>query len=182
MESLPNLILSDPLLTGAVTVAVLALVAWQRTLTYSEYLGAHRIKTIVFRVLDPIFRRRGRPLIRWKKYNKNDAEYVRWTPESPRKVGKIIQSDFTPHLIATAKYRDIPRGTQPAHSQYRQLHDDGAQTELILFAGIDGGTDVYAHVETSVEDVEGHLTDKQFQGDARAAFKQAYLGRVDDDA
>jgi hypothetical protein len=50
-------------------------------------------------------------------------------------------------------------------------HVDGKQTEAYLFRNNDGSTDLYAHVETSVDDPLGHLTDEQLDGDTRGVLK-----------
>lgn len=160
-------VLSEPLLVIALGVVIYTLVRYQRGLSYTEFIIAHRAKCIVFRILDGPASKRGRPLVA----DKSDAseEFVRHTDATPRTVARRLRSArFDPHLVATAKRRD----GQCAHSQWVQFHDGEKQTEVYLFPS-NGGTDVYAHFETSVRDPEGHLTDEQTPGDPLGAVANA---------
>lgn len=176
--SIPDAILADPFLLVALTIAVRSAVAWQRGLTWPEYRITHRIKCRAFQLLDPVATRYGRPLVRTKGYAPGSPEFVEHIHDPPSTVAKRIKPYFSPHLIATAKRRETHDGLQFAHSQWRQVHGDGLQTEVYLFpAG--SGTDVYAHVETVVEDPDGHLTDGQQPGDALGSFDSAYRSEAD---
>lgn len=167
--NLQDLVLSNPWLLAVLTVAVLAVVAYQRTLTYREYRTAHVVKSLVFRVLDPLATRRGRPLLAHVD-GATHPEFLRTYPATPRETFRRLRAGgFDPHLVATTKVRSLGNGQREvSHSQLVYYHDDGTQTEAYLFpAGHGNTTDVYAHHETSVTDPAGHLTDKQTDGDAR---------------
>ena len=174
MTDVERLILENPALVLTLTALVAFAVHWQKGLTYREFLMAHRIKCYAFLLLDPIATRYGRPLVYTKPAAPNSDEYVRTVQDSPHEVAMQIDDVFSPHLIATAKRRHTVDGPQFAHSQWRQVHDDGMQTEVYLFQAAGGGTVVYAHAETRVEDPEGHLTDAQYPGDYFGAFASAY--------
>lgn len=179
MTNLQDVVLSDPALLAALALLVRGAVAYQTSLTYPEFIAAHRLKCRVFQLLDPIATRLGRPLVHTKEYREEDEEFDRTVPEGPKMVASRIGDVFDGHLVATAKARMTPNGIQFAHSQWRQVHGDGTQTEVFLFRNPDGSTDVYVHHETAVEDPEGHLTDHQGQGDVRGAFASAYEDHPD---
>lgn len=165
---IPELVLSNPALLAVLTILVLALVAWQRTLTYREYQTVHTVKTLVFRVLDPWASRRGRPLIN-DKGGRDDAEFLTTWDGTPRDVLTTLKSEgWDYHLVSTDKRR--PSGLDDGHAV--MYHDDGRQTEVYVF-GVGEKTDVYAHVEGAVTDPEGHLTEQQQDGDPRGVVGDA---------
>lgn len=167
--NIQDLILGHPLLSAILTVVVLALVAKQATLTYPRYQKIHTIKTLVFRVLDPIATRRGRPLIN-DKGGRDDAEYLTEWDGTPRDVLTTLHGEgWDYHLVSTDKRR--PDGTLDSGHAVT-YHDDGRQTEVYTFDNGDS-TDVYAHVETSTTDPDGHLSDAQEDGDTRGVVRQA---------
>lgn len=172
--NIPELILGHPLLSTALVVAVLAVVNYQAGLSYREFRLLHILKCRLFALMDPWARKRGRPLVKTKAGPPDAPEYVTTVTATPRAVAQTISGAFGPHLLATAKRRQTVDGPQWSHSQWRQTHDDGRQTEVYLFPFGGGGTVVYAHVETQVEDPEGHLTDDVTPGDGRGAFKTAF--------
>jgi hypothetical protein len=164
-------ILSNPVYVGILTVVIIVGVYYQKRLGYTDYRVLHSLKSVLFRAFDSRARSAGRPLVRYKHFG--DNEFVTRVETSPRKTfQKLREGGFSPHLIATLKVRKNKTREQVAHSQLVYTHSDGMQTEAYLFAHNDG-TDVYGHVETSVVDVEGHLTDPQTDGDARDVIKNA---------
>jgi len=167
--NIPDLVLGNPILSTALLVAVLAIVAYQRTLSYREYATIHTVKTLVFRVLDPIATRRGRPLIN-DKGGREDAEYLTEWDGTPRDVLTTLSAEgWDYHLVSTDKRR--PDGTLDSGHAVT-YHDDGRQTEVYVFDNGDS-TDVYAHVETSTTDPDGHLSDPQKDGDPRGVVTKA---------
>jgi len=169
MTDIPELVLSEPLLLGALTVLVIVGAHYQRGLTYREFRYAHVAKCYLFAALDDWARKRGRPLVR----TKGDADYVETVDENARALASTLWGPFDPHLIATAKRRRAGAGYQWTHSQFVYYHGDGTQTEVYLFANDDGTSDVYAQVEGAITDPEAHLTEDQRHGDARAAYAAA---------
>lgn len=169
---LPELVFGDPLLTALVTAIVVAAVAYQRGLSYRRYRALHRAKYAAFARLDPVARRHGRPLVR-TKHGRDDPEFVAAVGFPPERVTRALVADtaLDYHLVATAKRRRTARGMQWAHAQLAAFHDDGTQTEVVVFPAADGrGTALYAHVETAVTDPEGHVTDAQTPGDPRGVL------------
>lgn len=168
--NIPDLVLSNPYLSTALLVAILAIVAYQRTLSYREYQTIHTVKTLVFRVLDPLATRRGRPLIN-DKGNRDDAEYLAAYDGTPRDVLTTLDADgWDLHLVSTDKRRP-DRSLDDGHAVF--YHDDGRQTEVYVFDTGHGMTHVYAHVETATTDPDGHLSDPQADGDPRGVVRQA---------
>lgn len=171
-------ILTNPVLLVALASLIVLGVHYQRGLSYREYITAHRVKCLVFQVLDPLARKRGRPLVHTKGYN--DGEHVRTPSMSPREVAEKIRPEFSPHLIASAKRRNLPDGSfEFAHSQWVQLYEhDGRefQTEVFLFPSkrSPGGTDVYVHVEPAVTSPRAHLSGEQYDGDVHDRFVDAW--------
>lgn len=167
--NIPDLVLSNPFLLAVLTVVILALVAYQRTLSHREYATIHTVKTLVFRVLDPIATRRGRPLIN-DKGGRDDTEYLTEWDGTPRDVLTTLHGEgWDYHLVSTDKRR--PDGTLDSGHAVT-YHDDGRQTEVYTFDNGDS-TDVYAHVETSTTDPDGHLSDSQEDGDTRGVVTKA---------
>ena len=163
---IPDLVFQNPGLTIALTALVAFAVNYQRGLTYREFRFLHIAKCYAFSILNSRARKHGRPLVR----TASDEDYVRTIDATPRTVARRITDEFSPHLVATAKRRWTRNGYEWSHSQWVFFHGDGDQTEAYLFSNPDGTTDVYAHVETSVTDPEGHIRNEQRHGDARNAF------------
>lgn len=170
--SIQETFLQNPEYIAVVTVLVFLVFSYQHSLSYREYIYANSVKGVIFRLADPYFRKRGRPLLREKGTKEVSDEYVTSVDKSLRGVYSAFRENgFTPHLIATTKISD----GQLADVQMVFVHEDGKQTEVILFNR--GGTiDVYAHVETAVFDPDGHLTDGQQSGDPRGVVMRALDG------
>jgi len=171
---IPELVLGNPALSAALTVVVLALVHYQSGLSYREFRAIHIVRCRVFALLNSWARKRGRPLVATAAPPGESSAFVMHVGDTPRAVARRITDVFGPHLVATVKRRETAEGWQWAHSQWVQKHGDGLQTEVFLFAAPGIGTAVYAHVETSVTDPEGHITDAVRPGDGRGAFKTAF--------
>lgn len=178
MQSLPTdipaYVMDRPELVGALAVVIMAIVAYQRTLSYHEYRFAHTLKSALFAVADEWATSKGRPLLRGKLPPEQSEEFVTHVPDSPKSAFQALRAaGFSPHLVATTKVRQTDSGREFSHSQLVYIHDDGRQTETYLFEGPQGGTDVYAHVETAATDPVGHLTDAQEPGDPRGVVMAA---------
>jgi hypothetical protein len=165
---LQELVLSEPLLMGVITLLVVLAGSYQKSLSYREFRFLHIGKSLLFKRLDGYFRQRGRPLVRVK----TKADYVTTVDENPRAVAKELMTNLSPHLVSTAKCRDTESGRQYTHSHFVAV-DGEHQTEIYLFAN-DGKTDVYAHYEGVFTDPEAHLTDEQQHGDPMGVFEENY--------
>ena len=168
-SNIPEIVLGNPVLLGVLTVLVLAVVAYQRTLTYPEYATIHTLKTVLFRALDPWARKRGRRLIN-DKGGREDAEFLTVWDGSARDVLTTLRSEgWDYHLVSTDKRRD--GDLDDGHAVI--YHDNGDQTEVYVFELDNGKTEVYGHVETATTNPEGHLSDAQTDGDAHGVISAA---------
>jgi len=179
---LPTSLTSDPRAYALFVAALIALVAWQRTLSWREYAPLHRLKTTVLPILDRLKRHPAVPipagllLISRKGYREHDAEFLTTDADSVRAVWqRLVAGGASPHLINSVKRRPTPDGgTQLSAAHVVWLHADGTQTEAYLFAAVEsGGTDIYAHHEPSVTDPEAHLSGAQRNGDPRGVVRAA---------
>jgi len=155
-----------PELLVAVTVLVRAALAWQTQLTWHEYRTLHRLKRGVF----PVVNRYAGTAILWvsNKGGRDDPEYIDTLDKPYREVvTDLRRGGGTLHLLNSLKRRPDTHGDSLSVAHLVWTHADGKQTECYLFRNSDGTTDLYCHVETSVSDPLGHLTDRQKDGDAR---------------
>lgn len=161
----------DPYLVGALIVIIAAALAYQRTLSWSEYRVAHRTKTILLPILQP---RVTVLLVSSKAFR--GGEYLTTVNDS---LGGVFQTLVTaggsPHLVCSIKERETPDGTrQYSAAHIVWLHHDGSQTEAYLFASPDGGVDIQSHHEPSVLSPTDHLDGrKQQNGDPRGVVWDA---------
>lgn len=164
-------IASDPRLYAALLVVIALAVVAQKFLTWQTYSRIHRLKTVVFPVVQPHVK----PLLVARKGYHDDAEYLTTIDDSVRGVwATLVDGGASPHLICSVKQRPLPEGgTQLSSAHAVWIHNDGSQTEAYLFVGPKGGVDVYSHAETAVTDAEGHLSDPQTDGDPRGVVWDA---------
>jgi hypothetical protein len=166
----------SPELLAALTLVITAVWYWQRQLTLTEYRAWHRLKATWFTRLDGIASRLGRPLVHGKG-GRGHPEFIAGVHTPPAEVARdLLQYGFEPHLLATLKTRDGEHGPQPTWGQFvytEQVKGKTIQTEAYIFRNVGGSTDVFGHVETSVLDPVGHLTDPQDDGDGRGHIKSA---------
>jgi hypothetical protein len=158
-------LLTDPVTLATLTLVIAGLVAWQRTLSWTEYRTLHETKkrlAIRIHSIVPV-------LLLSRKGYRDDDEYLETREQSVRAVfTEYVDAGGSPHLINSIKVRETPAGeTQYSDAHVVWIHDDTTQTELYLFDNGDGTTDLYAHHETAVLDPDGHLTDPQTDGDPR---------------
>jgi hypothetical protein len=144
--------------------------AWQTQLSWAEYRLYHRLKRGVFPVVDSL----AGGAILWvsDKGGRDDAEYID-TIELPHRdvVSALKRAGGSLHLLNSLKRRPDTHGDPLSIAHVVWHHVDGKQTEAYLFRNNNGSTDLYAHVETSVDDPLGHLTDEQLDGDTRGVLK-----------
>jgi len=164
--------LTHPAALAVLTVVMLAALQYQRTLSWREYATIHRLKVAVFPALDsrwPHFvHRKGPP--------EASSEYLRTVDAGVRETWQcLVDAGGSPHLLSSVKRRPETTGEYSA-AHVVWTHDDGTQTEAYLFRSAGGGTDVYAHRETSVADPDGHLTDGQTNADPRGVVTAALEG------
>ena len=168
---LPEPIASEPLLLGALLVVLAVLLAYQRTLSWSEYRLIHRAKVLLFPILQT---KVNVLLVSSKGYRA--GEYLTTVDDSVSGVFKsLVRSGGSPHLICSVKERETPEGQrQYSAAHVVWLHNDGSQTEAYVFEAPDGGVDVQAHHEPGVLDAEAHLDgSNQTDGDPRGVVWSA---------
>lgn len=162
-----------PELAFVLALILRAGLAWQGELTWYEYRTLHGLKRLLFPVLD---RRLTFVSFVNPKGGRDDPEFLRTLDYSPAYVvGTLRQAGGSLHLINALKKRPASplMGDSLTAAHVVFTHDDGMQSEAYLFDNGDGTTDVYVHVETSVTDPVGHLTDAQTDGDARDVVADA---------
>lgn len=164
LTDIQEFVMSNPELVVGLTVLVTIGVHYQKGLTYREYRFIHIGKCWAFYALNSWASKRGRPLVR----TIGEDSFVMSVDENPRSVYSTLSEEFSPHLIATAKKAEDGSWS---HSQLVQFHDDKRQTEAVLFSNPDGTTDVFGHLETSVTDPDGHVSDAQEPGDPLGAIQ-----------
>ena len=163
-------VFNSPLAYVLLGIAIVGVVLLQRRLGWEEYRVLHRAKVALApRVSDRIFiiSEKGRPEV--------DDEFVSNEPTSPKMIFQLLKEDgFSPHLVSSVKRRPAskPRPVGGAQYEYTIAHlvkfhpEEERQTEVYLFAGEDGGTDIYSHNEVWVMDAEDHYEEaEQVDGD-----------------
>jgi len=161
---------NDPVLFAALTVAVLAVLQYQRTLSWAEYRRIHALKVRFLPYVDRytnlfVISRKGTPA--------EDAEYLTTVSGSVGDVFKrLVKAGGSPHLINSVKVRPHGDGSQYSAAHVVWTHDSGDQSEAYLFHA-ENGVDVYSHFEPSVVNVDKHLSGEQEDGDPRGIVRAA---------
>jgi len=171
MTTLTDTILSTPALLALLALVIRGVLYSQRGLSWYEYRTLHGLKRLLAPRLDDRF---GVSLVNPKGY-RDDGEFLYTDIITVSAVAKYLHGrGGSYHLVNSLKRRTTPDGTvQYSRAHLVWFHGDGTQTEVYLFAAVDGGTDVYAHHETAVTDPDGHLTDGQTDGDPRGVVRNA---------
>jgi len=170
--ALPDLF-NDPVLFAALTVAVVAVLQYQRILSWAEYRRIHALKVRFLPIIDRytnlfVISRKGTP--------EEDAEYLTTVSGSVGDVFKrLVAGGGSPHLINSVKVRPHGDGSQYSAAHVVWTHDSGDQTEAYLFRA-EHGVDVYSHFEPSVVNVDAHLSGEQTDGDPRGVVRAALDG------
>lgn len=168
--------LSDPVVLALVTLAVAAVVHYQRGLTWAEYRRLHALK----RRYAPLVARHTSLFVLSRKGYREDREYIATVDGPVRRVWRVLcDAGGSPHLVNSVKVRPLPDETtqlSAAHVVFR--HDDGDQTEAYVFDNGDGTVDVYAHHEPGVTDVVDHLAGPQHDGDPAGVVRMALGLRI----
>jgi len=168
--ALPD-ILTDPVPLAVLTLAIFAVIQYQRTLSWTEYRAIHTLKRRYFPLLDSLWPH----ATHVKQRPGTDAEYLTTREQSVKSVWQqLVSEGGSPHLINSIKRRPGPDGgVEYSAAHVVWLHDDGSQTEAYLFANSDSRTDIYAHHEPSVLTPGDHLSGKQTDGDPKGVVRNA---------
>lgn len=157
--ALADTILSNELLVSVLTIALLGAVLALRNVGPRRALLVEPIRTVVFRLLDPLARQRGRPLVRDKTDATEEAQTERLSNVTNQELAKALwDAGYRWNPIATKKYRDTEHGRQWSFLSvaYRDSVTDGQQHHVYAFRNPDGTVDLYAHREPSITDPEDH--------------------------
>jgi hypothetical protein len=166
-------ITTDPVVLAALVLVVAAVIQYQRTLTWPEYVALHTLKVRFLPLLDRVW-----PHAVHVKHHREDPEFITTVTRPPRIVWKrLVRNGAAPHLINSVKRRPVPPfeqgDTQLSVAHAVWFHDSGDQTEAFLFTNDDGTTDVYSHYEPSVLRPEDHLSGEQVNGDPKGVVRMA---------
>jgi hypothetical protein len=178
-DVLPDLLEQYPLLLAALALAMRAVLAYQRSLTWYEYRTLHGLKRLLLPRLGVGINGKG---------GREDAEYIATVEQSPRQtVSTLREAGAVLHLVCSLKRRpERPNQSERKQSentirkrdQYTYAHliwehgDD--QTEAYLFANADGTTDIFSHFEPGPETPLEHLGgEQQADGDPRGVVTAA---------
>ena len=105
-------------------------------------------------------------------YHVGEADYILTTECSPDQFERVITPTYQRNLLSGRKYRTgHSGGKQWAVGSYViDPTDERWQHHVYIFPAKGGGTDVYAHKETSVREGAEHLTDKMHRAEPHNLF------------
>lgn len=167
--ALPEIFTQSPALFAGLTVVVVSLLYYQRTLSWAEYRRLHTLKVRILPIID----RYTNAFVVSRKGGVDDAEHLSTVDYTVRETFGILRdAGGSPHLINSIKVRPYINSSQYSAAHLVWTHDDGSQTEAYLFPTA-GGTDVYAHHEPSVANIDDHLSGPQRDGDPRGVVRKA---------
>lgn len=169
LQTVVGVLSENPELAIVLGLALRAVRAWQTELTWYEYRTLHGVKRLVLPALNS-------PALSTvsRKGNRGDPAFLTTYKGTVRAtVTQLREGGGSLHLINTIKVRPGANGDPVSRAHLVWTHADGRQTEAFLFKNDDGTTDVYVHVETSVSDPTGHLTDTVDAGDGRKVVSDA---------
>ncbi len=164
-------VFSDPRYYSVLLLAIVLLVQYQRTLSWTEYKQIHKLKVRYF----PLIGQFTSLFLISHKGGRDDAEYIETVDKSVKEVfTQLNKNGGSPHILCSIKKRPNPDGEGTQYSAAHILWLKGNnQNEAYLFENDDGSTDVYAHRETAVTDPVGHMSDKQVDGDPENIIRPA---------
>jgi hypothetical protein len=173
--TLANQILSDPVAVSLLTIALIVILLAVRYYVDNvrqarEY---ERLRVRLFRLLDPLARKRGRPLIRDKT---GSGDYIVTADASVGEVTAALwDAGYRWNPTSQVKYRVRHGGREFASLEvaYRDSPVADTQHDVYLF-GAGGVVDVYGHREANVTDPTDHVGgDEQVTGDPTGRVRDA---------
>jgi len=155
--------LTDQLLANEILVSALALILTLAILGLQEVgarwaIALDQLRTLVWRLADPVARRRGRPLTRDK--SEATAEYIISVDAGLLSVARTLwNSGYRWNPLSTAKFRERD-GQRRQWAVLSVAHRESAaaddQHHVYIFRGADGVLDIYGHREASVVEPAAH--------------------------
>lgn len=164
-------------------VPILLVIVWHvRGVGPRRALAYEGLRWIGWTLLDPLARRRGRPLLR----DKTDAhrECIATVRCSRVVLLKALWAQgFRWNPLSMVKYRDPPEGRRQygVSIAYRETIESDWQQDVHIFPAASGGWAIYGHWEPSVTDAADHVDgDEQVPGDPEGVVRAALVrGRID---
>lgn len=154
--TLTEQLLSDPRIVTALGLVLLGAVIALRNVGPRRALLFEPIRTVAFRLLNPIATKRGRPLIREK--TEDQAEFIATVDASELELAKLLwDGGYRWNPISTKKFRVVEsRQWSILSVAYRDSVADEDQHHVYIFRRGDGLLDVYGHREASITDPDAH--------------------------
>jgi len=159
----------DPIVIASIGLGIALVLHYQRGLTFREYATLQRFKPRVFAMLDVLKPFGYDRFIHEKQMPNAEEEFLKTTDLSPRELWtRLRTAGGSPHLLSSTKRR--PDGSL-SKWHYVWTHEDETQTEVYIYPC----GDVHIHHETSVTDIDGHLSDGITAGDPRGVLDGVVL-------
>lgn len=172
--SLTDSILSDPTVVSLLAATLLALVWYVRGIGPRQAVALDRLRRPLWRVLDPLARRVGRPLL-IDKTDRDDEDICHVAADRRALLAALWEHGFAWNPLSMVKYRDVDGRRQYALSVvHRESPSSPSQQDVHIFPGPRGGWDVYGHSEPSVTDPADHVAGgQQVSGDPEGVVRAA---------
>jgi len=114
--------LQNPAVLAVLTLVMVALLRYQRGLSWHEYRAIHRPKVRLFPILDRLSPGGFDSFVNDKGY-RDDAEYLTTRDSSVKAVWRrLVDAGGSPHLISSIKRRETPTGATPATAAMQSWH------------------------------------------------------------
>lgn len=154
--TLTETILSTEVLVSALTIILIAALLALRNVGPRRALRFEALRTLAWRGLDPLARKRGRPLVR-DKSTAND-EFVCSVEVPELELAQALwENGYRWNPLSTKKYREIEtRQWSILSAAFRDSVTDDKQHHVYVFRAGGGILDIYAHEEASVTDPTDH--------------------------
>lgn len=166
--TLAETILTNPVLTALLAIVLLAIAHYVRGVGPRETILLDRFRRVLWRTLDDVVSRHGRPLLTDK--TNADAEFITTVDGDLLTLLRALWSvGFRWNPLSTVKYRRVDGTRRFALSVvYRDTVDAEDQQDVHVFRNGDGTFDVYGHYEPSVTNPADHVgADAQVPGDPK---------------
>ena len=167
--SLIQPVLNDPIGIAALTVVVVGVWYYQRSLSWREYQKLHSLKKRFAPLLSRFWLTTSE-----KAYRNKSPEYLATLGQPPRHVfSTLTEAGGHPHLLNALKCRERRGGRE--YMVFAVVFPVGGmeQVECYVFDNGNGTCDAYVHTEPSAVDVRDHLTEGGVAGDPRGIVADA---------
>jgi hypothetical protein len=142
--------------TALLGLGLAAVVVLVRDVDPREALRYEAVRTIVWRLLDPVARKRGRPLTRNKS---GHGEHITTVDACRLETLQALWNEgYRWNPLSTKKYREIDGSKRWAFCSvvWRESVSAADQHHVYLFSTGDGEVEIYGHREASVTRPDDH--------------------------